>query len=336
MVTGRGADYIIMDDAMKPVEAMSEVRRKAVNEAFDTTIYSRLNDKANGRIIAIKQRLHPARESRETLDEIRATIGSYNFAGQYQQRPAPLEGGLVKISWIRFYDEDDRPAYFDTIIQSWDTANKAGELNSFSVCTTWGRVGDDHYLLDVYRNRVEYPGLKRARKAQAQLHGPDIILMEDKGSGIQLIQEARDEGLTVIPIKPVNDKIMRLHAQTAKFEAGHVYLPADAPWLQAYLAELTLFPASTYTDQVDSTSQALDWQGEGFPGYGTFEYYRRLARPAQTGRLPRKVKLKAPEDFGTLQTDTGKLINMSSNPIEVAAEEVEEYLRYGFTIVPKG
>src|SRR4029077_4947790 len=82
--------------------------------------------------------LHPAREPLTTLDRIRRTIGEYNFAGQYQQSPAPLGGGLVKAEWFKRYREKERPERFERIVQSWDTANKATELSDFSVCTTWG------------------------------------------------------------------------------------------------------------------------------------------------------------------------------------------------------
>ena len=79
--------------------------------------------------------LHPDREPLDTLDRIRRTIGEYNFAGQYQQSPAPLGGGLVKAEWFKRYRENERPERFDRIVQSWDTANKATELSDFSVCT---------------------------------------------------------------------------------------------------------------------------------------------------------------------------------------------------------
>ena len=85
----------------------------------------------------------PDREPLDTLDRIRRTIGEYNFAGQYQQSPAPLGGGLVKAEWFKRYRENERPERFDRIVQSWDTANKATELSDFSVCTTWGVKGKD-------------------------------------------------------------------------------------------------------------------------------------------------------------------------------------------------
>ena len=81
--------------------------------------------------------LHPEREPPEMLEQLRRTIGEYNFAGQYQQTPSPQGGGMVKAAWFRSYAANERPEKFDHIVQSWDTANKASELSDFSVCTSW-------------------------------------------------------------------------------------------------------------------------------------------------------------------------------------------------------
>src|SRR6202011_4919489 len=126
--------------------------------------------------------LHPARESLATLAHIRRTLGEYNFAGQYQQSPAPLGGGLVKAEWFKRYAPNNRPESFERIIQSWDTANKATELSDFSVCTTWGVRGKNLFLLNVLRKRLEYPALKRAVREQQSQFDADVVLIEDKAS----------------------------------------------------------------------------------------------------------------------------------------------------------
>ena len=112
----------------------------------------------------------------ETLQRTRSNIGEYNFAGQYQQTPAPAGGGMVKEAWFRRYRPERRPASFDQIVQSWDTANKPSELADYSVCTTWGVKGPQFYLLNVLRKKLDFPNLKRAVREQADLFSPMTIL----------------------------------------------------------------------------------------------------------------------------------------------------------------
>src|SRR5258708_25390247 len=153
--------------------------------------------------------LHPKREPLAALEHIRRTIGEYNFAGQYQQAPAPLGGGLVKAAWFRRYLPDEMPAAFERVLQSWDTANKATELSDFSVCTSWGVAGKNLYLIDVLRRRMEYPELKRAVREQYERFAPTVVLIEDKASGTQLIQELIAEGLhAVTRYRPQSDNII--------------------------------------------------------------------------------------------------------------------------------
>jgi len=121
-------------------------------------------------------------------------------------------------------------------VQSWDPANKATELSDFSVCTTWGIKGKDLYLLNLVRKRLEYPALKRAVREQCDLFNASVVLIEDKASGTQLIQELIADGCHgVTRYQPGCDKVMRLHAQTAMIESGFVHVPEVAPWLAEYL-----------------------------------------------------------------------------------------------------
>src|SRR5215472_15695382 len=200
-------------------------------------------------------------------------------AGQYQQSPAPPGGGLVKAEWFKHYRENERPAPFDRIVQSWDTANKATELSDFSVCTTWGVKGKDLFLLGVLRRRLEYPALKRAVREQHSLFGANVVLIEDKASGTQLIQELIQDGCYgVTRYQPTTDKIMRMHAQTAMIENGFIRIPEDAPWLAEYLHEMIVFPKGKHDDQVDSTAQFLDWFKKPMPNWGIFECTRQRAQ----------------------------------------------------------
>ena len=201
--------------------------------------------------------------------------------------PAPQGGGLVKVAWFRNYAPNERPDRFDHVVQSWDTANKATELSDFSVCTTWGIVGKDLYLLHVLRRRMEYPELKRAVREQCQAFDANVVLIEDKTSGTQLIQELVADGLRAVTrYQPQSDKIMRMHAQTATIENGFVHVPKEAPWLAEYVHEMTAFPRGRHDDQVDSTAQMLDWFKRGSSpssNAGIWQLYKEQYEAGEAG-----------------------------------------------------
>ncbi len=213
--------------------------------------------------------LDPVREPLHILDNLRASIGSYNFSAQYLQKPIPVDGEIVKLGWFKRYTtlpDNNR----GLIVQSWDTASKAGELNDYSVCTTWLVDGSNYYLIDVVRTKLDFPALRKLVVQEATKWNAREIIIEDKGSGTQLLQQLRSEGRVDIPrpiaYTPTADKLVRLAAQSTRIEAGQVFLPADelkAPWLDPLLAEFAQFPQGRHDDQVDSVSQFLDWI-EGF------------------------------------------------------------------------
>ena len=204
--------------------------------------------------------LHPARLPADLLDRRRDELGSYVFAAQYQQRPAPLGGGLVKWDWFRTYDVAPQRQGGDRIVQSWDTASKAEEASDYSVCTTWLVRGAQAWLLDVCREKLEFPDLRRRIASEAQARSATLILIEDAGSGVQLIQDLRrNTRLNIRGIVPKSDKATRLLGATPMIESGRVAIPVNAPWLAAFRNELLLFPAGKHDDQVDSLSQFLNW-----------------------------------------------------------------------------
>lgn len=164
-------------------------------------------------------------------------------------------GRIFLREWWRFYTE---PPTFHRIVQSWDTGFKIKTQNDPSVCTTWGIADNGYYLLDCWRERVEFPELKRQAVALADKWHPHQILVEDKASGQSLVQELqRETRLPLKPAKPEGDKVARANAVTPLIEAGRVFLPSHAPWLSDYMDELATFPHAAHDDQVDSTTQAL-------------------------------------------------------------------------------
>ena len=311
-LTGMGADVVIIDDPMKPGEALSDVERTKANQWAQHTAFTRLNRKVDSRIVIVQQRLHeddmighvvanasfsllsfPAiaqdhelhviptpfgtfhhsrkagealhaeREPLEVLENLRRQMGTEYFSAQYLQSPTPPGGGIVRTEWFGRYDPAQLPE-FARITQSWDCASKANELADYSVCTTWGvtSTGQIH-LLHVFRERLEYPELKRKVRELTNQHRADVVLIEDTVAGTQLIQELRREGFARIePIRPKGDKVIRMQTPTSMIEAGKVWIPKEAYWLSDYLHELAMFPNGKFDDQVDSTSQALGYIGE--------------------------------------------------------------------------
>jgi len=226
----------------------------------------------------IGEALHPGRISLEELALIRKASGEAVWASQYQQRPAPEGGGLVKEKWFKRYTAADVPEIFDRIVQSWDTANKVQEWNDYSVCTTWGVKGKHVYLLHVFRGRMIFPDLRKAAVQQAQLHEATTVLIEDKASGTQLIQELRAANFgRAQAVKPTTDKETRMVNQTALIENGFVHIPAEAPWLDDFMDEVVMFPNSKHDDQIDSMSQALEAINSWGAGSGLYELYRQDA-----------------------------------------------------------
>ena len=144
-------------------------------------------------------------------------------------------------------------------MQSWDCAAKSGELNDYSVCLTFLVRKNEFYLIDILRQKLSYPELKKKVIEQKARFKADIVLIEDTGHGTALIQDLRASGLHAIGIRPDKDKITRMSAQSAKIEAGQLLLPTKAPGLEDFIAELLAFPAGRHDDQVDALSQFLGW-----------------------------------------------------------------------------
>ena len=303
-MTGKGCDILLIDDPIKVGDAMSEAERNSGNEWFRNTAYTRLNDKENGVIIIVMQRvhvddlvghvlglggwtvlnlpaiaqedqaipigdgmlhdrregevLHPARESYDSLMKTKEVLGSAQFAAQYLQTPVPAEGNTFKRIWILRYPFPIDRSRFTEIVQSWDTAAETSSGASYSVCTTWGILEANVYLLDVVRERLPYPDLKARVVRHAREWGANRVLIEKASSGLSLLQDLMGKvNINLIPISPRVDKLTRAEQVSAIIEAGRVYLPDEAPWLAEFEAEVFAFPGAKHTDQVDSMTQFL-------------------------------------------------------------------------------
>lgn len=289
-LTSLGGDLIIIDDPIKNrQDAESVLKRETLQAWYQSTLYTRQSP--NCVMILIQTRWHdddlagwilkndtekewvhlnlpainekeealwPEQWPIEKLLKTKMDIGSREFSALYQQRPVLDAGGLFKRSWWRYYKM--RPQ-FKRIVQFWDTAQKVGVSNDYSVCATWGEADDGYYLLDIWRNKVEAPELERVVKSLYDKHMPSAVVIEDKSSGASLIQYLRKK--TVLPILAFNpgqrDKVIRASAITPVVESGRAFLPEGASFLEDFILEHELFPNTAHDDTVDSTSMALDF-----------------------------------------------------------------------------
>lgn len=291
-LTGRGFNIGIIDDPVKDAaDASSKTYRDNTWDWYTTVFHTRQRPRAA--IIIVMTRWHhddivgrllkhqeenpdsdrwevlhlkaiengkalwPERYPLETLEKIKSSIGSRAFESLYQGEPSIAVGEIFKREWWQYFDE---PPDFQRVIHSWDTAFKKKQTNDFSVCTVWGEARNGYYLLNVWRGRVEFPELKTVAVAMFEKDKPSACLVEDLASGQSLIQELqRGTRLPVLPVKVDSDKITRASSVTPMIEAKKVFLPRNAPWLYDYLEELSSFPNGAFDDQVDSTTQALNW-----------------------------------------------------------------------------
>ncbi|MEO6114164.1 MAG: phage terminase large subunit [Sphingomicrobium sp.] len=205
--------------------------------------------------------LDPVRENKETLDQLRRELGPAVFAAQYQQDPVAPDGNLLRWEWFKFYDKVPERSAFQKVVQSWDTGMSAAPTSHWSVCTTWGFRARKWYLLDVFRRRLDYPDLRAAVIRLQESWQADKVIIEDACSGKSLWQDLRASGpFRPLMTKPWNSKEERFVGTLGEVEAGNILLPTDAPWLDAFRAELKAFPNGAYNDQVDSFSQAVLFQ----------------------------------------------------------------------------
>lgn len=203
--------------------------------------------------------LHEDRFGEEEIRRLRSEMTEQDFEAQYNQRPLPPGGALFKLQWLKRYDARPPVHEIQGIFQSWDTAYEVAEGNDYSVCSTWALCGKRYFLLDIFRERLQFPDLERAVYKQREKWNANLVIVENAGSGISLYQNIRirTQGLWITTLKPSRSKQDRASQQSPKFERGEVYVPNQAPWLKTFEDELVNFPHVKHDDQVDSVVQFL-------------------------------------------------------------------------------
>ena len=197
------------------------------------------------------------------LEQIKANMEPLDWLSLYQQKPMNPQGNVVNKDWFRTYDvlTEDILKY-SLVVVSWDTAGTTTEKAKYTV----GLVaiitpGGDIYIKDMYRKKAEYPQLEKEVYSFCRQHNSNVCLIEDRGTGTSLIQKYKNMPLNVIKISPANlgDKEFRFDQASPTIEAGKVFLPKYAPWVNTFLSEILEFPFGTYKDICDALSQLINW-----------------------------------------------------------------------------
>lgn len=291
--TGKGCDLGIVDDPFKNrKEAESELQRDNVMEFFDSALYTRLSP--IGRLVVMMTRWHeddmigrllndpkyadedftvlcfpatdeaekiPLWEERYNLKKLMAikkVQGPYNWNSLFLQRPSAKEGNLVKRKWFRYWNV--LPEKFDKVIQSWDLAFKEKKDTDYVVGQVWGKKGYDLFLIDQFRQRVDFIKTIRAiLRMTEQYPNARMKYIEDKANGPATVSVLKNKVFGITEVDPgAKSKLERLESTKDNIEAGYVYLPSPRikPWVEDYINEFLVFPNGKNDDQIDASTQA--------------------------------------------------------------------------------
>ena len=211
--------------------------------------------------------LWPEFWSLKELEALRNELPNSKWMAQYMQQPTSETSAIVKREWWRKWDKED-PPHCDFVLMAWDTAFEKTNRADYSACTTWGvfyrenpatgRTDANIILLNAFRDRMEFPELKRRAIEHYRDWEPDSVIIEKKASGAPLIYELRSMGIAVQEFTPSkgNDKISRLNAVSDLFASGRVWAP-NTNWAEEVIDEVASFPAGEHDDYVDSVSLAM-------------------------------------------------------------------------------
>jgi len=230
----------------------------------------------------------PERFPQSVVEQLKKDLGEYGTAGQLQQTPTPIGGGIIKRSWIKLWPVKERPIpQFRFVLQSYDTAFTVKTASDPTACGAFGVFSYKDkpavMLMDAWDKKLTYPELRlvvkndyRLRYGGAGKEHPndpgkrvDLVLVEEKGSGISLMQDMRAQRLPVRGFNPGDaDKATRVHAISPLIESGVLWVPESrkrpgepASWAVPWLNQLISFgvggSGSEHDDYVDITTQAL-------------------------------------------------------------------------------
>ena len=322
-ITGRGADLLIIDDPHSEQDALNVGALERAYEWYTSgprqrlqpggaivVVMTRWNMKdLTGMLLKSQKELKsdkweviefpailpsgksvwPEYWKKDELEGVKASISIGKWNAQWMQNPTAEEGSLIKREWWKVWDKGYIPP-LQHIIQSYDTAFLKKETADYSAITTWGVFYPDEdspanlILLDSFKDRLEFPELRKEALEQYRYWNPETVIIEGKASGMPLTFELRKMGIPVINYTPSKgqDKHARVNAVSPIFESGMIWAP-DEKFAEEVVEECASFPYGDHDDLVDSTTQAImRFRQGGFIGHPEDEKDEALPRTERT------------------------------------------------------
>lgn len=247
--------------------------------------------------------LWPERVGPDQMTELRQTLGSYGYAGQIQQRPAPAEGGIFNRAWFRYYSdmgdyytlhlpEGERrvPKSHTWRVLTADLALTESTMADYTVVQVWDVIKQtqEMILVDQWRAQVQAPMVEDQLRNMTVRWNPLYVAIENKHYGTAVIQRFSRDGLRVVKLEADRDKVTRAAMAAVWMENQRIFFPKDAAWLSAFEAEVQNFPMAPHDDQVDALAYAAIfcnsrnlWQeppAQEFKGPAA-DVFRKVLRP---------------------------------------------------------
>lgn len=203
--------------------------------------------------------LNPQRFDKEVLANLKKSMGSLQYAGQFQQVPAPAEGVIFKREWLgNFYSDGAAPNTTD--IQSWDMAFTKSEGSAKVAGFVMGRHKSDIYIKDLINEKMSFTeSVAAVRTLTGKWPRARAKVIENKANGPAIVDLLKKEIAGMVEFNPKGSKEERAISVTPYFEAGNIHFPDPKthPWVHDLIKDLLMFPKGTFKDTTDALVQGI-------------------------------------------------------------------------------
>jgi predicted phage terminase large subunit-like protein len=211
--------------------------------------------------------LMSARFPESTIEELKRR--RLTWAGQYQQRPAPIEGNIIRRSEVSYYGginpatgqpDEKLPTSFDRKLISVDCSFKDTATADFVAILVVGAKGRKRFVINAVNRHLDAAATEAEIRRQRDMHGyVCAVLVEDKANGPAVVQRLKLNVPGVIAINPEGGKTARMFAASPEWQAGDWYVDRNAAWTEPFIEQITMFPNAGHDDMADAMSQCACW-----------------------------------------------------------------------------